>query len=92
MKVPDPLLGPKPVRWLLALRGFVGYVRSQIFSDYLLTTLLQLLRPLRCILFTTIPFSLRRDRPYILGADVHDSHWSADLEGRFPLETGRCRP
>ncbi|TCD70378.1 hypothetical protein EIP91_003730 [Steccherinum ochraceum] len=25
MKVPDPFLGPKPVRWLLALRGFVGF-------------------------------------------------------------------
>ncbi|THH32744.1 hypothetical protein EUX98_g1424 [Antrodiella citrinella] len=25
MKVPDPFLGPKPVRWLLMLRGFVGF-------------------------------------------------------------------
>ncbi|KAH8105246.1 EamA-like transporter family-domain-containing protein [Cristinia sonorae] len=25
MKVPDPFLGPKAVRWLLVLRGFVGF-------------------------------------------------------------------
>ena len=92
MKVPDPLLGPKPVRWLLALRGFVGYVRSQVLSDHLLTTRVQLLRPLWSILFTTVPLFVRRDRPYVLGADVYDGHWSADIEGRVPLEAGRCRP
>ncbi|EPS96324.1 drug/metabolite transporter [Fomitopsis schrenkii] len=52
MKIPDPFLGPKGVRWLLALRGFFGFIglSGNYFSLQYLSvsdaTVLQFLAPM----------------------------------------------
>lgn len=45
MKVPDPFLGPKGVRLLLAARGFVGYVEDLPCPYLVEFSALQSIRP-----------------------------------------------
>lgn len=76
-KVPDPFLGPKGVRLLLAFRGFFGCVSVKVgdSSDSNAYEFLQFLWLVWYILLSSISFTVGCNRPHFPRAHVRYCGW-----------------